>query len=78
MFGVGFGELVLLALVALLIMGPRRLPEAARAAGQVIGRTRTAWHSLKREFQAEMDAEHNRRIIESADKGENSERGESP
>lgn len=69
MFGIGFGELLLLALVALLVLGPRRLPEVARAAGQVIGRTRGAWHSLKREFQAEMDAEHNRRIMESADEG---------
>lgn len=66
MFGVGFGELLVLALVALLVLGPRRLPEMARMTGQVVGRTRTAWHSLKREFQAEMDAEHNRKIMQAA------------
>ena len=35
MFDVGFSELVLIALVALVVLGPERLPKAARLAGLV-------------------------------------------
>ncbi|MCM2321560.1 MAG: Sec-independent protein translocase protein TatB, partial [Pseudomonas sp.] len=38
MFDVGFSELLLVALVALLVLGPERLPGAARTAGLWIGR----------------------------------------
>ena len=38
MFDIGFSELVLTALVALIVFGPERLPQAARTAGLWIGR----------------------------------------
>ena len=63
MSGIGFSELLLLALIALLVVGPRRLPEIARTAGQLSRTARTAWQSLKSEFQVELDREHNRRIM---------------
>ena len=63
MSGIGFSELLLLALIALLVVGPRRLPEVARTAGQISRTARTAWQSLKSEFQAELDREHNRSIL---------------
>lgn len=68
MSGIGFSELVLLALIALLVVGPKRLPEIARTAGKLTRTLRGAWQNLKSEFQAEMDNEHNKRIMEEAAK----------
>jgi sec-independent protein translocase protein TatB len=68
MGGIGFSELLLLALVALLVVGPRRLPELARGLGQLSRTARGAWSSLKSEFQSELDNDHNRRIMEAAEK----------
>ncbi|HEX8229583.1 MAG TPA: twin-arginine translocase TatA/TatE family subunit [Chloroflexia bacterium] len=41
-FGMGFGEIMLIALVALIVLGPERLPEAARSIGKGIAEVRRA------------------------------------
>lgn len=73
MSNVGFSELVLLALVGLLVVGPRRMPEVARFLGHWTRQARGAWSSLKKEFEAElqdeMDRDHNRRILEAEQQG---------
>lgn len=51
MFDIGFLELLVCAIIALLVLGPERLPVAARAAGRWIGKARR----LTRNFTAEMD-----------------------
>lgn len=64
MGGVGFSELLLLALITLLVVGPKRLPEVARTIGHWTRHARQAWGSLKSEFQQEMDRDHNQRILD--------------
>jgi sec-independent protein translocase protein TatB len=57
MFDVGFGELALIAVVALLVLGPERLPRAARTAGALLRRARASWHNVKSEIERELAAE---------------------
>jgi Tat protein translocase TatB subunit len=56
MFGsVGFGELLLIALVALIVFGPHRLPEIARKAGQLLAQARKATQAFTDAIDAEYD-----------------------
>src|SRR5690554_1836314 len=57
MFDIGFSELVLLAVVALIVLGPERLPKAARFAGLWVRRARAQWHSVRSELEREMAAD---------------------
>lgn len=57
MFDVGFAELLLLALVGLLVLGPERLPRVARTLGGLTRKARSSWLNLKRSIEAEMRAE---------------------
>ncbi len=64
MGGIGATELILLAVIALLVVGPQRLPEIARTAGRWTRQARHAWQRLQSDLQSELDADHNRRILE--------------
>lgn len=70
MGNVGFSELLLLALITLLVAGPQKLPEVARTLGRWTRQARHAWANLKSEFEAEMDRDHNRRILEAEKRGD--------
>jgi sec-independent protein translocase protein TatB len=63
MFDVGFGELVLIALVALVVIGPERLPRVARTAGLWLGRARRMIISVKADIEREMKAEELKEIL---------------
>ena len=56
MFDVGFAELFLLALIGLLVLGPERLPKAARTLGALVRKARTSWFALRRSIEAELAA----------------------
>lgn len=56
MFDVGFSELVVIGLVALLVLGPNRLPQVARTAGQWMGRLRRFVDGVKRDFENEINS----------------------
>ena len=53
MLDIGFPELLLAAIVALLVVGPERLPELMRVAGTSAARLRGLMHSLQAEIEQE-------------------------
>lgn len=55
MFEVGFSELLLVAIVALLVLGPERLPVAARTLGRGLGQARRAMNGLRAQMEREID-----------------------
>ena len=67
MFDLGFGELVVIAVVALIVLGPERLPKAARFAGLWMRRARAQWHSVRSEFEREMAADELKRSLRRQD-----------
>jgi sec-independent protein translocase protein TatB len=64
MFDIGFTELLLVAVVALVVLGPERLPKAARFAGLWVRRARAQWYSVKSEFEREIAAEELKRSLQ--------------
>lgn len=63
MFDVGFSELILLAIVALVVLGPEKLPHAARMAGAWVGRIRRTVISVQAEIENEVAAAEMRERI---------------
>ena len=61
MFDFGLGELLLVGIVALIVLGPERLPEAARTAGRLIGRLQRFVGSVKQEFDTQIELEELRK-----------------
>lgn len=64
MFDVGFQELILIGVVALIVIGPERLPKAARIAGMWLGRARRTLTNVKHEIDREMKTEELNKILE--------------
>lgn len=64
MFDIGFSELALIAVVALVVLGPERLPKAARFAGLWVRRARMQWDSVKQELERELEAEELKRSLQ--------------
>jgi sec-independent protein translocase protein TatB len=56
-FDIGFSELLVVFVVALLILGPERLPHAARTAGLWVRKIRRSINSVQREINAQLDHE---------------------
>ena len=54
MFDIGFTELLLVGLVALVVLGPERLPGAVRTASLWIGRIKRSFNSIKAEVEREI------------------------
>ncbi|KAA6183038.1 twin-arginine translocase subunit TatB [Thiohalocapsa marina] len=63
MFDIGALELVMIGVIALLVIGPERLPKVARTAGLWLGRGRRAFMSVKAEIDREIKAEELKEIL---------------
>ena len=66
MFDIGFSELLVIAVVALIVLGPERLPKAARFAGRWVRRARAQWYSVKDELERELASEELKRNLRDA------------
>lgn len=64
MFDVGFSEIALVAVVALLVLGPERLPRVARTAGALVRRARSSWQNVRSEIERELAAEDLKKTID--------------
>jgi len=54
MFEIGFSELIVIAIVALVVIGPERLPKVARTAGHLLGRLRRYVNGVKADINREI------------------------
>ena len=63
MFDFSLGEMLLVALVALVVLGPERLPKAARFAGLWVRKARAQWYSVKAELENELASEELKRSL---------------
>ncbi|WP_051310854.1 Sec-independent protein translocase protein TatB [Zooshikella ganghwensis] len=70
MFDIGFAELLLIAIIGLIILGPERLPHAIRTVTLWVGRIRRGFTAMKSEIEREIGADeikrqlHNERIMD--------------
>ncbi|HFD78974.1 MAG TPA: twin-arginine translocase subunit TatB [Gammaproteobacteria bacterium] len=63
MFDIGFWELTVIAVVALLVIGPERLPRVARTAGLWLGRARRFVSSVKADIDREIAADELKKTL---------------
>jgi len=63
MFEIGFSELLLVTIVALLVLGPERLPNALRTLGLWVGRLRRSFNAVRDEIEREIGMDDIRRQL---------------
>lgn len=62
MFDIGFSELLIIAVVALLVIGPERLPKVARTAGHLFGRLQRYVNDVKSDIQRELELDELKKL----------------
>ena len=62
MFDVGFSEIVLIAVVALIVIGPERLPKTARTLGHLFGRLQRYVNEVKADISREMELDELKKL----------------
>jgi sec-independent protein translocase protein TatB len=66
MFDIGMGELGLIAVVGLLVLGPERLPRVARTTGALLRKARQSWHGVRADIERELAAEDLKQTLREA------------
>jgi len=59
LFGIGWMEMLVIGLVALIVVGPERLPQAARTVGNIIGYLSRQWNNIQQEIRQPVEGELN-------------------
>jgi sec-independent protein translocase protein TatB len=62
MFDIGFSELVVIAIVALIVIGPERLPKVARTLGHLLGRMQRYVNDVKADISREMELDELKKL----------------
>ena len=62
MFDVGFSELIVIAIVALVVIGPERLPKVARTTGHLLGRLQRYVNDVKADISREMQIDELKKL----------------
>ncbi len=62
MFDIGFSEIVVIAVVALIVIGPERLPKTARTLGHLFGRLQRYVNDVKADINREMELDELRKL----------------
>lgn len=74
MLDIGFTELLLIAVIALVVLGPERLPGAIRTTAYWVGKVRRTFQSAKEELEKELDVDgikrqiHNEQVMKELEK----------
>ena len=68
MFEVSMVEVAVIALVALLVLGPEKLPRAARTAGLYLRKARASWHTIRTDIERELAAEDLKRAMKDTER----------
>lgn len=66
MLDFSFGKLVIVALIALIVLGPEKLPHAARTVGALVRRVRSGWDGVRAEVERELEFDELRRAAKKA------------
>jgi sec-independent protein translocase protein TatB len=62
MFDISFTEILVIAIVALVVLGPERLPKVARTLGHLLGRAQRYVNDVKNDIQQEMELEELKKL----------------
>ena len=68
MFDIGFSELLVIGLVALIVIGPQKLPRVARTAGHLLGRLQRYVADVKADINREIELDELRKMRDSMQK----------
>ncbi len=64
MFDIGFSELLMFGVIALIVLGPEKLPQAARTAGQWYAKVRRMISTLQSDIESELDLAETRKQMQ--------------
>src|SRR5512139_3508040 len=64
MFGIGMPELILIAVVALIVLGPKKLPDLAKSMGRAVREFKKATSELKETFQVDSEFSEAKKAFE--------------